>query len=132
MNRNLKTEENAKRVLILEDEPDAGLLISVLMQSYNWVPTLVTTIAEGTQRLSEQDADSFDLLFFDYNLPDGTSFEILNNKDLVGDVPVILCSAYLSYERQKEAESLGVIDCLHKPINNEVIKNILDKHNLID
>jgi DNA-binding response OmpR family regulator len=125
-------DKSLRNVLILEDEPDAGLLIAAILLGHNYTPTIVGTVKEAEAELRNQKEFTYDLLFFDYNLPDGTSFEILENNTLVGDSPIILCSAYLSPERQKEAVNLGALDCLHKPINGEAVRNILEKYALLN
>jgi len=127
----MRVKTKLKKVLILEDEPDAGLLIAAILEGFHYIPTIVTSLAEVRLKLSDDASESFDLLFFDYNLPDGTSFEIINNKPLIANTPVILCSAYLSESRLKEAANNGVLECLHKPISGEAIKNTLVKHDLL-
>lgn len=125
----LKTKTH-KKVLILEDEPDAGLLLSGILRSYNYTPHLVTTIAEARLELQKPN-DYYNLLFFDYNLPDGKSIELIKDSSLNSHVPTIICSAYLSSDNKVEMKKFGVLDCLNKPINNEEIRNVLTKHNLI-
>lgn len=122
-------DEKKKKVLILEDEPDAGLLLSSILQSHDYSHVLVTTVADA-QRILAHDK-KFDLLFLDYSLPDGNSLDLVRNKELVNEIPTILCSAYLSEDKRKTAKELGVLHCMSKPVNNEEIKNVLLDNQLV-
>lgn len=99
------------------------------MKSVGFTPTLVRSLEEAEKAIEEN--DEFNLWFFDYNLPDGTSMELLRKKDLRKEEPVIICSAYLSEIEKKEAASLGVIEVLPKPINSQIIKQTLVSHKIL-
>lgn len=112
-------EDLTRKALVLEDDLDAIELISMVLKNLGYKTTLTKNLSEATEKLT-QEAD-FDLLFFDYNLPDGNSFEILEKKELVHETPTILCSAYLSSEDIETAYQLGVTKCLKKPISFSAI-----------
>lgn len=116
-------------VLILEDETDAGILFSAIMKNLGFVPTLVCSLREAKSAIEKSDV--FDLWFFDYNLPDGTSMELLRDNKLHHKEPVIICSAYLSDIEKKEASSLGVVKVLPKPINSQLIKQALAEQKML-
>ena len=127
----MKIIKEKKKVLILEDEPDAGMLIAAILESHDFETYLVTTVKEATTALNERVSTYFDLLFFDYNLPDGNSFEIIQNGTLTDGKPTIICSAYLSAADKLEFKEHGVLECLNKPINSDAIKDLLTRHGLI-
>lgn len=65
----------------------------------------------------------FDLLFLDISLPDGFSFEILNQVEI--QKPIIFTTAYDEYAIK--AFKYNSIDYLLKPIDEDDLKNALDK-----
>lgn len=65
----------------------------------------------------------FDLLFLDISLPDGFSFEILNQVEI--HKPIIFTTAYDEYAIK--AFKYNSIDYLLKPIDEDDLKNALDK-----
>lgn len=127
----MNTIKRGKKVLILEDEIDTGMLISGILSSYNFQTQLVTSIKEAKDTLNEKGKAYYDLLFFDYSLPDGNSLEILENEDFNNEVPTIICSAYLSETIRQSFEEQGVVECIDKPISNEIIRSVLLRHNFI-
>ncbi|TKG93954.1 response regulator transcription factor [Puteibacter caeruleilacunae] len=68
-----------------------------------------------------------DLAFFDISLPDGFSFEILNDRPL--QVPIIFTTAYDEYSLR--AFKYHSVDYLLKPIDSEELKAAIDKYRSI-
>lgn len=119
-------ENITRKALVLEDDIDAIELISGILITLGFETILTTNLKEAKDQL--QTENEFDLLFFDYNLPDGNSFELLMNKDLVNDTPTILCSAYLSSKDISQAYDLGVTKCLKKPISFVSVVDTVNNH----
>lgn len=72
-----------KKVLIIDDEVDFGLLMKSFFKPKNYDVFIAHTIADGLKTLEEQKPD---FLFLDNNLPDGlgwgkTEFILVNYPD---------------------------------------------------
>jgi DNA-binding response OmpR family regulator len=72
-----------KKVLIIDDEVDFGLLMKSFFKPKNYEVFIAHTIADGLKALEEQRPD---FLFLDNNLPDGlgwgkTEFILVNYPD---------------------------------------------------
>ncbi|MBR9859172.1 response regulator [bacterium] len=118
-----------KKVLILEDDDDAGLLVARMLESNGFKTEVVKKISSAKSKIAQE--PDYDLLFFDYNLPDGNSFDLIRNLNEDYSSPIIVYSAYLTESDREEAKALGVLDCLKKPIDNQVIFATLKRHELI-
>ena len=94
----------SKKVFLLEDDEDTCSLISAILENYGYEPQVAFSIKEGKSIL--QDNAEFDLFFLDYSLPDGKSFELLENELICERSKVILCSAYLSKDKLKPSSFL--------------------------
>jgi OmpR-family two-component system manganese-sensing response regulator len=95
-------QDGKKRILYVEDHRDTAELVAVLLCEYEVV--VAGNKAEGLRRTVDE---SFDLYIFDYDLPDGTGFELclfVRTKDNV--TPIILCSASTILTEQ-EAIAVG-------------------------
>ncbi len=80
------------KILLIEDDPDIRELVSLILQVKLLAKvTQAATVQEGLQSLN--DSTSFDLIFSDYHLPDGTGGMIyLASQALNSSIPFLLCS----------------------------------------
>ena len=86
----------------MEDHQDTAELVAILFYDYEVV--VAGNKAEGLMRAA---GEYFDLYIFDYDLPDGTGFEIchfVRTKD--NTTPIVLCTAS-SILTEQEAIAVG-------------------------
>ena len=113
------------RVLIVEDESMAAKrLTSLLLKLDPQIEILeqLDSVKTAVKWLSENEAD---LLFFDIQLADGLSFEILNQVNI--STPIIFTTAFDEYAIK--AFKVNSVDYLLKPIDPLELQNALDKFN---
>ena len=113
------------RVLIVEDESMAAKrLTSLLLKLEPQIEILeqLDSVKTAVKWLSENEAD---LLFFDIQLADGLSFEILNQVNI--STPIIFTTAFDEYAIK--AFKVNSVDYLLKPIDPTELQNALDKFN---
>jgi CheY-like chemotaxis protein len=95
------------RVLIVEDDLGIRTMMRDLLRSEGWDTDVAASGNEALQRLDE--FSTFDAIVLDYRMPGLTGIELARNMREEGlEPPIIICSAYLSPQIEKEAESLGV------------------------
>ena len=111
------TSATPLKALVLDDEADARLIISSILKKAGYDIRQVDTISAARSSITNH---TFDLLFLDYNLPDGNSYDLLT-ADMAKQSPTIICSAYLDSEQIEKFMQLGVKACLPKPLNQERI-----------
>lgn len=115
------------RILIIEDEIPAfeklRTHIAHYLQdtfTYDWARSIADTI-------HFLNANTYDLIFSDIQLLDGTSFEVFEKITIT--VPIIFCSAYDEY-LFKAFKSNGIAYIL-KPYNQEDIAQAFIKHDTL-
>src|SRR5438046_2372726 len=112
-----------RKVLIIDDENEIGQLLSAVLVSLGYTPFHAVTLRTGISAFRN---NSFDIVFLDLMLPDGSGFSIipeLQKEQKNADVVVI--SANDSPEEKQRAKSLGVEHYLAKPFNRQQIENVL-------
>jgi DNA-binding response OmpR family regulator len=82
------------RILLLEDDPDVRLMLTIALRTEGHDVTPVTTADEALENLGRR---RHDLILTDYWLPrkDGLQFlQEAQSRGLLANAPVILCSAF--------------------------------------
>lgn len=112
------------KVLIVEDESMAAKRLVTLLEKIDpeiEVLAKLDSVKRAVSWLSENNAD---LLFFDIQLADGLSFEILEQVEV--NSPIVFTTAFDEYAIQ--AFKLNSVDYLLKPIDPEELENALTKY----
>ncbi|OEK02648.1 DNA-binding response regulator [Roseivirga sp. 4D4] len=112
------------KVLIVEDESMAAKRLVRLLQEANPDIEILAKLDSVKRAVNWLKDSTADLLFFDIQLADGLSFEILEQVQVAA--PIIFTTAFDEYAIQ--AFKLNSIDYLLKPIDPEELGNALDKY----
>lgn len=112
------------KVLIVEDESMAAKRLIRLLQEANPDIEVLAKLDSVKRAVNWLKDNAADLLFFDIQLADGLSFEILEQVQVAS--PIIFTTAFDEYAIQ--AFKLNSIDYLLKPIDPEELENALDKY----
>lgn len=68
----------------------------------------------------------FDLAIVDVSMPDMDGIEVLEKlKEMDREIPVIMISAFPSWEKEQAARRLGCIDYLYKPLDMKRLKALI-------
>ena len=94
------------RVLIVDDQEDIRLMMQILLEDQGWDTEQTSS---GANALERRDLHSrFDALVVDYRMPGLDGLEVVRQLRGMGfERPIILCSAYLNPEIEREARILG-------------------------
>ncbi len=110
------------KVIIIEDEkPSARRLKRMLSEINIEVEVMLHSVAEAVTWFKNNNHP--DLILLDIQLSDGLSFEIFDQVDV--NSAIIFTTAYDEYALK--AFKLNSIDYLLKPIDDEELKNAIDK-----
>lgn len=104
------------RVLVVEDDTDIGDLMQLALSRSLIDATLITSGEEALTRLT---TESYDLILLDIALPGMSGLELcrqLKAEPQLQDIPVIFVSGQNSPENKQEAEELGAVDFIEKPV----------------
>jgi len=120
----------AKRILVLDDEPNIGASLRLILEREGYSITLARSIAEA-----KPTAERADLLLLDVRLPDGSGIDYLRQlreRELM--TPAIMISGHGTIAEAIEATRAGAFDFLEKPLGRDKvllsIKNALEQVSL--
>lgn len=110
---------NQYKLLIIEDDTDLreGLSFSFSGDGYD-----ITEVGSKREGLREIEKGLYDIVLLDYNLPDGTGFELCKEVRNYSNVPIIMLTARDTELDEIKALELGVNDYLSKPFSLGVLK----------
>ncbi|RZK56336.1 MAG: sigma-54-dependent Fis family transcriptional regulator [Pedobacter sp.] len=116
-------------ILIIEDDTTFAQIIEGFLLKNGFTVTLATSLNQAYKIVEQQE---FDLLLFDYRLPDGTGIDALNHVRQKGHKsPVIIMTSFNDVRTAVKSIQLGAFDYITKPINPDellmVINNSLHK-----
>jgi DNA-binding response OmpR family regulator len=108
----------AKRILIVDDEPDLLEILSIIFKAYGYE---TATATDGQEAIEQARANQPDLIIMDVMMPRLNGFEacrVIKHDPTLSRVPVIMLSA-----KTQQADKLGGIDSgadayLAKPFDN--------------
>jgi two-component system nitrogen regulation response regulator NtrX len=121
-----------KRVLIVDDEPNIGLSLQMILEGEGYGVLVCRSAAEFRSRISAFRAD---LCLLDVRLPDGNGIGLLRFlRESDNQVPVIMISGHGTIADAVEAIRAGAFDFLEKPLARDrvlvVVKNALEQAKL--
>ncbi len=118
--------------LIIEDDPDAGELLSALLEERAWKGIIATTGQEGLRLAKDIPVDA---IFLDVMLPDTDGYRIceqLKIDRVTNPIPVVMLTALTAYDHQIAGLRVGADFFVPKPYSSkqldEVLKEIDDYH----
>lgn len=117
---NTKTETPAgkKKVLLVEDDPNLGMLLQDYLQIKGKYD--VTLATDGDEGLKEFTGNTFDICILDVMMPKKDGFTLGKEiRKINADVPIIFATAKTMIEDKSEAFNLGGDDYITKPFRIE-------------
>jgi two-component system CheB/CheR fusion protein len=115
---------DGRRVLLIEDQPDAAVVIGAALRRAGAEVSVARNATEGLERL---DASLFDLIVSDIGLPDFDGFEFIKRareaEKRLGrnPAPAVALTAYGGSENHKHALKVGFDGFLVKPSDPEML-----------
>ena len=107
------------RILVIDDEESIRFTFERFLKTEGHVVATAESCSEALARINEM---SFDVIFADIILGDGTGIDILREIRARGlSCPVIMITGDPGVETAADSIRLGAFDYIPKPINQEVI-----------
>jgi two-component system nitrogen regulation response regulator NtrX len=121
-----------KRILIVDDEPNIGRSLRLILEREGYAVSLCSSIAEGKACSTRAD-----LFLLDVRLPDGSGIDLLRwLRQNDSRAPVVMISGHGTIADAVEATRAGAFDFLEKPLSREKVllslKNALEQTTLRD
>jgi CheY-like chemotaxis protein len=121
----------AERVMLVDDEEPIRKVISQLLTNFGY---RVRVFSAGQEALAamRRDPAAYDVIITDYSMPHMTGLELARQmKTIRTDIPIILCSGFLSETKTELSLQAGICEVLKKPVISHelarVIRQVLDK-----
>ena len=108
-----------KRILIVEDDESLARVTELSLADAGY---LVAKARDGAHGLAMHQAEGYDLILSDLQLPGLDGMALLREVKRMGPTPVIMMTAYGSIDSAVEAMKLGAFDYLTKPFSQEELK----------
>ena len=120
----------AQRILILDDEPNIGNSLRLILEREGYSVNVVRTLADAKAA-----ADRADALLLDVRLPDGSGIDLLRHlRERDHPAPAIMVSGHATIADAVEATRAGAFDFLEKPLSRDKVllslKNALEQVSL--
>jgi two-component system, NtrC family, nitrogen regulation response regulator NtrX len=117
----------AKRILVVDDEPNIGLSLQMILEGEGYNVLVCRTAAEFHSKAARYRPD---VCLLDVRLPDGNGIELLP----VLQVPAVMISGHSTIADAVDALRAGAFDFLEKPLARDkvlvVVKNAIEQANL--
>ena len=112
-----------KRILVVDDEKSMCDYLSIILEKEGY-ETL--TASNGKEALLLLEQSPPDLIIQDIKMPGMDGIELLRKtKSISKNLPVVIMTAYSTWETAVEAMRLGASDFIRKPFENQTIKDIV-------
>ena len=117
-----------KHILIVDDEPQIGIIFGLKLKLAGYEVVTTCSGAEAIELVRKQD---FDVVLLDVLMPDVTGMDVLESVRGFSQIPVILFTA--RPDLFEIAKRIGANDYISKPINPDLliakIENVLGEIN---
>jgi two-component system response regulator PilR (NtrC family) len=115
----------APRVLVVDDERGMRDFLEIFFRREGMEVTTATSLAEARALL---EADDFDLVMTDVQMPGGSGIELLRSvKEAAPETVVIVMTAFATTETAIEAMKEGAYDYLTKPFKIDEVRLVVSK-----
>lgn len=115
------------RILVADDDPSSQAVLRYLLaDSYD-----VTIVGDGQKAIDLLQAQEFDLMLLDLQMPRANGFQVLQTLQAnppSNAMPVIVISAFDETEKVIQALHLGAKDYVNKPLDLQVLLARIETH----
>ena len=107
-----------KRTLIIEDDQEISMLLSVIIAKSHMEPVAAYS---GTEGLLQLQNNTFDLILLDLMLPGKSGEELIKEIREKSSIPIIVISAKSDIENKVQVLKMGADDYITKPFHQEEV-----------
>jgi CheY-like chemotaxis protein len=114
-----------KRILVIEDNPDNLLLVTMLLSP---LKVLLSTAADGPSGIRTAQAEPFDLILLDIQLPGMDGYQVVKTLRTIphlADTPIMAITSYAMAGDREKALLEGFTEYLEKPINPDTFQDTI-------
>ena len=112
------------KILVVDDEAGVCSEMAELLEEDNYVVDCAESAAQALDKVKKE---TYDLIFLDVLMPRVEGSEALLEIKKITDAPVVIMSAYLAPEIEKQVLKAGAFTCLRKPFKLKEIQSIMER-----
>src|SRR2546426_2904258 len=121
------SSKEKKTILVADDEVSMRELLSMLLETEGYA-VLVASNGREAMEIFSQEKDKVDLVIQDLKMPGMDGTELLRwLKSDSPDVPVIVITAFSTWDSAVEAMRLGAFDYIRKPFDTDSIRSVISR-----
>jgi two-component system, NtrC family, response regulator PilR len=118
------SNEETRRVLVIDDEPDIRELLEITLGRMGLETDAAENLAAARRRLQET---AYDLALTDLHLPDGNGIDLVTEiSEGHPGLPVAVITAFGSMDVAINALKAGAFDFLQKPVDLEQLRALVE------
>jgi len=115
----------AKRILVVDDEPMIVSLLSTIFREKGWNVTEAGSGSDGIDKLAQ---NPFDVILTDLVMPGDSGIDLLRAaKEVLPDTEVILMTGFATADTAIEAMRNGAFHYIMKPLKAEEVVHLAEK-----
>ncbi|HJV27491.1 MAG TPA: PAS domain S-box protein [Aromatoleum sp.] len=122
-----KGGEDASRILICEDDPDAAALIRYMLEEAGYRADIAVDAEHARRMLA---GNRYDAMTLDIALPDQDGIALireLRDMEALRDLPIVVVSARADEGKARVGGGMAVADWLEKPIDQQRLLRVLQR-----
>lgn len=118
-----RRQQEIKKVLIVDDEPDLRDTLSRVFRAEN---ISIETAENGIQALAALKSENFQAVLCDIMMPEMNGLDCLAQAQVESiPTPFVFLTGYADADRMLEAIRLGAVDFINKPFENREIVEVM-------
>jgi DNA-binding NtrC family response regulator len=115
-----------RTILIVDDEENMLLLLKKVLGKEGYQIICAASAEQGLEKIGQE---AINLAIIDQRMPVINGLDLLQRlKAMNPDLPVIVVTAFPSWEKEQKARAMGCVDYLQKPLNLKRLKEIIRTH----
>ena len=111
-------------ILVVDDEAGVCSEMAELFEEDKHTVECAESAAQAIMKIKE---GKYDIIFLDVLMPKVEGSEALIEIKKITDTPIVIMSAYLAPEIEKQVLKAGAFTCLRKPFKLKEIKAIIEQ-----
>jgi two-component system, NtrC family, response regulator AtoC len=108
--------------LIVDDDIHSTTVLSELVASEQFTVAAARSLRDARRQIALQQPD---IVLLDSTLPDGSGFDLFDDRALLGESQIVLVTGQPSVETSLQARRAGASECLAKPIEPAQLRAVL-------
>lgn len=114
-----------RTILVVDDESSMRELLGIMLENEGF-KTLKAKDGASALEIFKSEQENIDLVVHDLKMPGLNGIDLLHElKDLRPEIPVIVITAFSTWDSAVEAMRLGAYDYIRKPFDTEVVRSIV-------